>query len=121
MFEFLASLISVGVLVAVVATVLVYVAFLALCGAKLIIGRGALLPADMRAVAKLVLAVGYPADVAYNWTRGAWMFRRGWRLEWLGTTFSSHIQARVDRGDRDSMTMQWVKLLNAGDPGHIGL
>jgi hypothetical protein len=102
-------------LVTVIAsTAVVYVAFLALCGARLIQSKGVELPPDMRLVAHLFIAIGFVADVAFNWTRGALMFR-----EFKGTTFSSHIQWRVDNGRWDQATQEWVRLLNAGEPGHI--
>ncbi|MEO8466228.1 MAG: hypothetical protein ABI640_12865 [Gammaproteobacteria bacterium] len=97
-----------------IATVVVYVGFLAYCGAKLIDSQGVTLPADFRLVVTVTIWIAAIADVVFNWTRGTLMFR-----ELRGTTFSSHIQWRVDHGHRDPLTLEWVRILNAGEKGHI--
>lgn len=97
----------------VLAALAVHTAFLAMCGAKLILAKVPM-PWFMRLVIYLWLIVGYPADVIFNWTVGTLMFR-----ELRGFTFSSHIQDRVDRGLWDMRTVTWVRVLNAGDPNHI--
>ena len=101
----------VGVLAA---TFVIYTAFLALCGYKLIEKSGVEIPAGITRVAKVWLAIGVPADVLYNWFVGTARFRelRRW-------TYSAHIQDRIDRGLWDHDTATWARFLNAGDAGHI--
>lgn len=105
--------------IVVLAIFVIYSAFLVLCGARLILSQGVELVDGMMIVAKIWLVIGYPADIVYNWTVGAWRFRSGWLPEWRGTTYSSHIQWRVDRGLWDPVTVHWVRILDGGDKGHI--
>lgn len=106
-----------------VAQFLVYTAFLLMCGAKLMLSNGGDLGDGMELVCKVWLVVGWPADVWYNWTRGAWRFRSHWHgipiPEWRGVTYSAHIQWRVDQGCDDPETREWVRRLNAAAPDHI--
>lgn len=92
----------------------IYTAFLVLCTLRAIQARNVELPLGMSAIGELWFIVGIVADVLFNWTWGAWIFR-----EWRGTTFSSHVQWRVDNGRWDQRTQMWVAFLNAGAPGHI--
>lgn len=98
-------------LITLAATFIIYTAFLVLCTLKAIQAKGVEIPEGIRRVGKFWLAVGVPADIAFNWTVGAYWFR-----EWRGWTFSSHIQNRVDRGLWDHRTQEWALFLNAGDP-----
>lgn len=106
---------------AALATFVVETAFVYVATAKRLLKRN-LLALDMKLVAYIWLAVGYPADIAFNWTRGWIMFRRRPR-EFL---FSETVQWIVDHRsevtiDQWQKAHQWAAVLNEIDPGHIRL
>lgn len=99
----------------VLATFVVYTAFLTLCTAKRMLAAGVPLPWDLKFVCYFWLLVGWPADVVYNWTRGTIRHRKLPRE----LTYSSRIQGLVEKGKADAETLAWANLLNAGDENHI--
>ena len=102
--------------VTVAATFAIETAFLAAASAKRIDDAGVSLPVDVRLTTYAWLLVGYPADVAFNITRGTLMFQE-WPQEWL---FSHRVQRLVDNQDwRGDKAREWAAAMNAADPEHI--
>ncbi len=113
-------------LIASVAVILVripptiYTAFLALCALRSIKAQGVEVPRGFDALGRVLFLRGIVADVAFNYTWGAFViFGSILRPEFRGTTFSSHVQWRVDQGLWDDVTARWALFLNAGAPNHI--
>ena len=102
----------------VASTFWVYTSFFALATAKRLIKEGIELPRDMRLTCRVLLVIGWPADVVYNATRGWLMF--GERPREL--TFSS----RIERYMRDQaaapdlpLATWWATFLNVAMEDHI--
>lgn len=102
------------ILTPLLATFVIYTAFLVLCAYKLIEDTGVEIPVGIKRVATIWYGIGAVADVVYNGTVG---FFRFW--EFRGLTYSEHIQTRVDRGIWDRQTKLWALFLNAGRKNHI--
>lgn len=114
----IAALVIVLLLVRIPATI--YTAFLALCALRSIQAQGVSLPRGFGALGQALFLRGLLADVAFNWTWGAFViFGSPLHPQFCGRTFSSHVQWRVDHGLWDAETATWARFLNAGAPGHI--
>jgi len=102
------------------ATFLVESAFMLVSSAKRAMDADAL-PLEMRLVAYFWLVIGLLADVAFNLTRGTWMFRELPR-EWLfSARVKRHVLESATRSEwRYRKACEWRDALNAIDPGHIG-
>ena len=98
----------------IIAMFTIYTAFLVLCTIKAIQAKGVEMPPGIRRIGWFWYAIGFPADILFNWTVGAYWFK-----EWRGWTFSSHIQKRIDDGRKDERTLLWARFLSAGDENHI--
>lgn len=92
----------------------IYTAFLALCTVRSVQAQGVEFPDGMHTIAEIWFVIGLPADLLFNWTWGVLIFG-----ELLGTTFSSHVQKRVDLALIDPTTRLWSNFLNASAPRHI--
>lgn len=102
-------------LVVVFATFAVETGFIYCITAKRLLDEG-ILPVDMKALAYFWLVVGYLGDVAFNVTRGTWIFKE-LPKEWL---FSHRVQRHMKSSDwRLGPAMVWANLLNTIAPGHI--
>lgn len=104
----------------VAASFVVHTAFLALSSANRVRKAGIKLPRGLKVTAHVLLLVGWPADVFYNWTVGTLRFRELPKE----LTYS----ARVRRHCRESASVSewryrkacaWRDILNVVDPGHI--
>lgn len=105
---------------AALATFVVETGFVYVATAKRLLELPGGIPLDIKLIAYIWLAVGYPADIVFNWTRGWFMFRRIPRE----ALFSSTVQWIVDH--RSEVTLrqwqkahEWAVILNEIDPGHI--
>jgi hypothetical protein len=107
-------------LVAIVASpFVVRMAFMGLCTAKRLHASGIDLSVVDETVILILFAVGWPADVIYNWTVGWYRFG-----EIRDITYSSRIQWYVRHPDRvpegtQEIVNYWFEYLNVADPGHI--
>lgn len=98
----------------------IYTAFLALCTLRRIQDQGVEAPDGFELLGRALFLRGIVADIAFNYTWGAFaIFGKWYRPEFSGSTFSSHVQIRVDRGLWDHTTARWALFLNACAPNHI--
>jgi len=99
-----------------VAVFLAQTAFFNVFATRCLLQSGVPLPWPIKIEAYFWLAVGYPADIIFNWTYGSFVFRE-WPREWL---FSDRIRRHVLSSDRRSrrIALRWARLLNAIDPDH---
>lgn len=110
------SLATVALATFFVETAFPYVAF-----AKKLLKADIEIPLDIKLIAYIWLAVGYPSDWIFNWTRG-WLMLREFPREIL---FSSRIQRWIDNppGGRNTReyrkVLLWAQILNLGDENHI--
>lgn len=106
------------VIIAIVATpFVVRISFWGMCTAKRLLKSGIKLSLTDKICAYVLLIVGYPSDILYNWTVGVIRFR-----EFRKITYSSRIQYYQTHrfyDDRDEDTDYWFLYLNVADPGHI--
>ena len=77
------------------------------------------LPLDMRCVLYFWLLVGYPADIAFNLTRGTIIFRELPRELLFTDRVKRHCQDSASNSEwRYKKACAWRDVLNAIDPGH---
>lgn len=119
----------------VLITIGVYWGFLIYASAKRILREVPDLEWDIKWAVYLGIFIGYPCDILYNATRGAWMFRRidrwwfpldrmfSWRIARLVREWNAmKAVERANLSHRSYLAYQraikWSRILNAGDPGH---
>lgn len=104
--------------VAALSTFIVETAFIYVSQAKKLLDGGVDVPLDIKLIAYFWLAVGYPADVLFNWTRGTIMFRE-LPKEFL---FTERVQRHVSvlgTHHQQRKAIGWAQILNRIDPGHV--
>jgi len=92
-------------------------AFMQLASAKRVLAAGVPMPLDIRLVSYFWLVVGYPADVAFNLTRGTWIFRELPRELLFTSRVKRHY--RNSSGRRLDQAILWARILNAIMPEHV--
>lgn len=103
--------------IAVLSAFTVFTAFILVYSVKNLLDSGVKLKWYLKAVAYFWLAVGYPADIIFNWIWGTVIFRE---LPREGT-FSKRVQRHLDEslGWRLGRALEWGAVLNAVDHGHV--
>lgn len=88
--------------------------FLTVFMLKRAIDAGVWMPVWVKGIGYFWLAVGVPADAAYNLVIGTLEFRE-WPRELM---FSSRVQRLVDEGEgwRRERAIKWARFLNVVDP-----
>lgn len=94
--------------------------FMVIATAKRMRDAKVTLPRDIKYTAYFWLAIGYPADVLFNVTRGTVMFRELPRELLFSSRVQRHVKAR-EHDFRYHKALFWAKVLNAADDGHIDL
>lgn len=108
------------VLAMVVATFVVYTAFMQVSSAKRALALWVRLPRDIRLVTYFWLIVGLAADVVFNATRGTLMFRELPRELLFTSRIKRHVRESANKSEwRYRKACEWRDILNAIDPGHI--
>jgi hypothetical protein len=78
-------------------------------------------PMGMKVTGFVVAAAGVLADVWFNWTRGAWIFRE-WPWSHGTLMFTHRVQWHLDNADQmrnKLVALRWARVGNAIAPGHF--
>jgi hypothetical protein len=115
----MAHLIYILALIVVVSSATIEIAYVYATSVKKAHDAGLWIPREMLVIAYVMLVIGAPADVLFNWTRGSMMYRE--RPRWGEWTFSARVEriANDESHPKHAYAIDWAILLNHFHDGHI--
>jgi hypothetical protein len=107
------------IVIALVGEFAIVTAYVYVMTVKQLLATGVWVPSSVRVIARILLIVGAPGDVVYQFGRATFQFRELPRE----LTFSARVQRHIDKsaGWRHDKARTWGEFMNRVDPGHIKL